>query len=52
MPVFVLHVNGAQHSVSVRDGHRRAGARHAVFDASGLRLRTVPFTPERVKAAG
>ena len=24
---------------------------NAVFDATGLRLRTVPFTPERVKAA-
>jgi len=24
---------------------------NAVFDATGARLRTVPFTPERVKAA-
>jgi CO/xanthine dehydrogenase Mo-binding subunit len=24
---------------------------NAVFDAAGIRLRTVPFTPERVKAA-
>ena len=24
---------------------------NAVFDATGVRLRTVPFTPERVKAA-
>ena len=24
---------------------------NAVFDAVGIRLRTVPFTPERVKAA-
>jgi nicotinate dehydrogenase subunit B len=24
---------------------------NAVFDAIGVRLRTVPFTPERVKAA-
>ncbi|OAN56009.1 carbon monoxide dehydrogenase [Paramagnetospirillum marisnigri] len=28
-----------------------AALANAVFDASGLRLRTVPFTPERVKAA-
>jgi CO/xanthine dehydrogenase Mo-binding subunit len=24
---------------------------NAIFDATGVRLRTVPFTPERVKAA-
>jgi nicotinate dehydrogenase subunit B len=24
---------------------------NAVFDATGVRLRTVPFTPERVRAA-
>jgi CO/xanthine dehydrogenase Mo-binding subunit len=24
---------------------------NAIFDAAGIRLRTVPFTPERVKAA-
>jgi CO/xanthine dehydrogenase Mo-binding subunit len=24
---------------------------NAVFDATGVRLRTVPFTPDRVKAA-
>jgi len=24
---------------------------NAIFDATGARLRTVPFTPERVKAA-
>ncbi|HTS42693.1 MAG TPA: molybdopterin cofactor-binding domain-containing protein [Xanthobacteraceae bacterium] len=28
-----------------------AALANAVFDASGLRLRTVPFTPDRVKAA-
>jgi CO/xanthine dehydrogenase Mo-binding subunit len=28
-----------------------AAIANAVFDASGVRLRTVPFTPERVKAA-
>ena len=28
-----------------------AALANAVFDASGLRLRTVPFTPERVKSA-
>lgn len=28
-----------------------AALANAVFDATGLRLRTVPFTPERVKAA-
>jgi CO/xanthine dehydrogenase Mo-binding subunit len=27
-----------------------AALANAVFDASGARLRTVPFTPERVKA--
>ncbi len=29
-----------------------AAISNAVFDAIGVRLRTVPFTPERVKAAG
>jgi CO/xanthine dehydrogenase Mo-binding subunit len=24
---------------------------NAIFDAAGIRLRTVPFTPERVRAA-
>jgi nicotinate dehydrogenase subunit B len=24
---------------------------NAIFDATGVRLRTVPFTPERIKAA-
>jgi CO/xanthine dehydrogenase Mo-binding subunit len=28
-----------------------AALANAVFDATGVRLRTVPFTPERVKAA-
>jgi nicotinate dehydrogenase subunit B len=28
-----------------------AALANAVFDATGARLRTVPFTPERVKAA-
>ena len=28
-----------------------AAIANAVFDATGARLRTVPFTPERVKAA-
>jgi CO/xanthine dehydrogenase Mo-binding subunit len=28
-----------------------AALANAVFDATGMRLRTVPFTPERVKAA-
>jgi CO/xanthine dehydrogenase Mo-binding subunit len=28
-----------------------AAVGNAVFDATGVRLRTVPFTPERVKAA-
>jgi CO/xanthine dehydrogenase Mo-binding subunit len=28
-----------------------AALANAVFDAAGIRLRTVPFTPERVKAA-
>ncbi len=27
-----------------------AALANAVFDAAGIRLRTVPFTPERVKA--
>jgi len=29
----------------------RAALSNAVFDATGARLRTVPFTPEQVKAA-
>ena len=34
-----------------RDARRSARrSRNAVFDATGVRLRTVPFTPERVKA--
>jgi CO/xanthine dehydrogenase Mo-binding subunit len=28
-----------------------AALANAVFDATGVRLRTVPFRPERVKAA-
>jgi CO/xanthine dehydrogenase Mo-binding subunit len=28
-----------------------AALANAVFDATGVRLRTVPFTPDRVKAA-
>jgi len=28
-----------------------AAVANAVFDATGVRLRTAPFTPERVKAA-
>jgi CO/xanthine dehydrogenase Mo-binding subunit len=28
-----------------------AALANAVFDAAGIRLRTVPFTPDRVKAA-
>ena len=28
-----------------------AALANAVFDATGVRLRTVPFTPERMKAA-
>jgi CO/xanthine dehydrogenase Mo-binding subunit len=28
-----------------------AALANAIFDATGVRLRTVPFTPERVKAA-
>jgi CO/xanthine dehydrogenase Mo-binding subunit len=28
-----------------------AALANAVFDATGARLRTIPFTPERVKAA-
>ena len=28
-----------------------AALANAVFDATGIRLRTVPFTPERVKSA-
>ena len=28
-----------------------AALANAVFDATGARLRTVPYTPERVKAA-
>jgi CO/xanthine dehydrogenase Mo-binding subunit len=28
-----------------------AAVANAIFDATGVRLRTVPFTPERVKAA-
>ena len=28
-----------------------AALANAVFDATGVRLRTVPFTPERVRAA-
>ena len=28
-----------------------AALANAVFDATGMRLRTIPFTPERVKAA-
>jgi CO/xanthine dehydrogenase Mo-binding subunit len=28
-----------------------AALSNAVFDATGVRLRTVPFRPERVKAA-
>ena len=28
-----------------------AAIANAAFDATGVRLRTVPFTPERVKAA-
>jgi nicotinate dehydrogenase subunit B len=28
-----------------------AALANAVFDATGVRLRTAPFTPERVKAA-
>jgi len=28
-----------------------AALANAVFDATGARLRTVPFTPERLKAA-
>ena len=28
-----------------------AALANAVFDATGVRLRTIPFTPERVKAA-
>ena len=36
-----------------RGGVHAVGAAlaNAVFDATGVRLRTVPFTPERVKAA-
>ena len=30
---------------------RRAAIGNAVFDATGVRLRRVPFTPERVKAS-
>ena len=29
----------------------RAALSNAVFDATGVRLRTVPFRPDRVKAA-
>ena len=32
-------------------GHITAAVGNAVFDATGVRLRRVPFTPERVKAA-
>ena len=28
-----------------------AALANAIFDASGVRLRTVPFTPQRMKAA-
>ena len=28
-----------------------ARSRNAIFDATGARIRQVPFTPERVKAA-
>ncbi len=28
-----------------------AALANAVFDAAGIRLRTVPFTPERVRAS-
>jgi nicotinate dehydrogenase subunit B len=28
-----------------------AAVANAIFDATGVRLRSVPFTPERVKAA-
>jgi CO/xanthine dehydrogenase Mo-binding subunit len=29
-----------------------AAIANAIFDATGIRLRRVPFTPERIKAAG
>jgi len=28
-----------------------AAVANAIFDATGVRMRSVPFTPERVKAA-
>ena len=42
-----------------RAGHQSTSPRvtvgaalaNAVFDATGVRLRTIPFTPERVQAA-
>lgn len=42
-----VSVNGRRHR-GLAGGR---GARHALFDATGARLRTVPFTPERLKAA-
>jgi hypothetical protein len=40
-----------QPSISFQTAEVAAALGNAVFDATGVRLREVPFTPSRVKAA-
>ena len=50
MPAYKLRVNGNDVTVDSWDPNQPL-LYNAIFDATGVRLRTVPFTPERVKAA-
>jgi len=52
---YNLKVNGKAYTVEVEPNIPLfavpAAVSNAVFDAAGIRLRSVPFTPEKVKAA-
>jgi CO/xanthine dehydrogenase Mo-binding subunit len=58
---LTLDVNGRQHKVNVDPDMTGAGEpsirpvaaaiANAIFDATGVRIRRVPFSPDRVKAA-
>ena len=56
MSILTLNVNGRAQEVDVDPAETSItvvapAVGNAVFDATGVRLREVPFTPERVLAA-
>jgi nicotinate dehydrogenase subunit B len=51
---FSLSVNGQTHIIEAGEPSTRpvaAAIGNAIFDATGVRIRRVPFSPEHVKAA-